>query len=121
MFSGGVLCSSPPSISATELTRPQLAEGFCNPASACKCVTTSVNKRYGLQPIRVPEAVTIGNCDNRQLCIAQVANLYGSGADKLPMDGRVQFAEQHLPDIFQTADDPLGPDSTWYSGSKAHW
>ena len=40
-------------------------------------------------------------------CI-QVANLYGKGADKLPFDGRVEFARNHLPEIFEAADNPFG-------------
>jgi len=44
---------------------------------------------------------------------AQVANLYGGGADKLPMEGRAEFAEQYMEQILQTADDPLAPETTW--------
>ena len=37
----------------------------------------------------------------------QVANLYGKGADKLSFDGRVQFARDHMHEIFDSADNPF--------------
>ena len=37
----------------------------------------------------------------------QVANLYGKGADKLSFDGRVEFARNHLHEIFDSADNPF--------------
>ena len=37
----------------------------------------------------------------------QIANLYGKGADKLPFDARVDFARNHLADIFDSADNPF--------------
>ena len=41
----------------------------------------------------------------------QVANLFGRGADKLAFsgeNGREQFAEDHLGQILDSADDPFG-------------
>ena len=43
----------------------------------------------------------------------QVANLYGGGADKLPMDKRAAFAEEQIEHIMQTAYEPLNPQHTW--------
>lgn len=37
-----------------------------------------------------------------------LANLYRSGVDKLSNDGRLSFTENHLEDIFDSADRPLG-------------
>lgn len=42
------------------------------------------------------------------MLVAQVANLYGKGADKLSFDGRVEFARNHMNDIFDAADNPAG-------------
>ena len=41
----------------------------------------------------------------------QVANLYGKGADKLSFDNRVQFARDHMHEVFDSADSP-------FTGSK---
>ena len=38
----------------------------------------------------------------------QVANLYGKGADKLSFDGRVEFARNHMNEVFDAADNPFG-------------
>lgn len=43
----------------------------------------------------------------------QVANLYGGGVDKLPLDERAQFAKDNMDNIFATADAPLEPGSNW--------
>lgn len=37
----------------------------------------------------------------------QVANLYGKGADKLSFDNRVQFARDHMHEVFDSADNPF--------------
>lgn len=33
--------------------------------------------------------------------------MYGKGADKLSFDGRVEFARDHLHEIFDSADNPF--------------
>ena len=43
----------------------------------------------------------------------QIANLYGRGADKLSMGDRVKFAEQHMDDIFDSADNPTSGRMWW--------
>ena len=46
-----------------------------------------------------------------RMCAVQVANLFGRGADKLAFsgeNGREQFAEDHLGQIMDSADDPFG-------------
>lgn len=50
-----------------------------------------------------------------------VANLFGSGADKLPMDERAAFADEHMAQIMQTADNPLGPQTTWWLDADSPW
>ncbi|XP_042052753.1 DNA-directed RNA polymerase 1B, mitochondrial-like [Salvia splendens] len=42
-----------------------------------------------------------------------LANLYGGGVDKLPYEGRVSFTENHLEDIFDSADRPLEGRRWW--------
>lgn len=42
-----------------------------------------------------------------------LANVYGGGVDKLSYDGRVAFAENHLDDIFESADRPLEGSRWW--------
>lgn len=37
-----------------------------------------------------------------------MANLYGKGADKLAFDGRVEFARNHMQEVFDAADNPFG-------------
>lgn len=36
-----------------------------------------------------------------------MANLYGKGADKLSFDGRVEFARDHMNQVFDSADNPF--------------
>ncbi|XP_004509767.1 DNA-directed RNA polymerase 1B, mitochondrial-like [Cicer arietinum] len=42
-----------------------------------------------------------------------LANLYGGGVDKLCYDGRIAFTEDHLDDIFDSADRPLEGKRWW--------
>ncbi|KAJ0744625.1 putative DNA-directed RNA polymerase [Helianthus annuus] len=42
-----------------------------------------------------------------------LANLYGSGVEKLSYDGRLQFVEDHINDIIDSADNPLGGNRWW--------
>ncbi|EPS72513.1 hypothetical protein M569_02245, partial [Genlisea aurea] len=44
-----------------------------------------------------------------------LANLYGGGVDKLSYEGRVSFTEDHLEDIFDSADRPLEGQQWWLS------
>ncbi|KAI3452943.1 hypothetical protein Pfo_009606 [Paulownia fortunei] len=46
-----------------------------------------------------------------------LANLYGGGVDKLSYEGRIAFAEDHLDDIFDSADRPL-EGSRWWLGAE---
>lgn len=46
-----------------------------------------------------------------------VANLYAGGVDKLPYDGRVSFTENHMDDIFDSADRPL-EGKRWWLGAE---
>ncbi|XP_031492088.1 DNA-directed RNA polymerase 1B, mitochondrial-like [Nymphaea colorata] len=46
-----------------------------------------------------------------------IANLYGGGVDKLSYDGRLTFVENHLDDIFDSADRPL-EGSRWWLGAE---
>lgn len=47
----------------------------------------------------------------------QVAGLYGGGVDKLSYDGRIAFTENHLEDIFDSADRPL-EGRRWWLGAE---
>ncbi|KAL3006073.1 hypothetical protein AAZX31_08G257000 [Glycine max] len=42
-----------------------------------------------------------------------LANLYAGGVDKLSYDGRIEFTENHLDDIFDSADRPLEGKRWW--------
>ncbi|KAL2482807.1 DNA-directed RNA polymerase 3 [Forsythia ovata] len=42
-----------------------------------------------------------------------LANLYGGGVEKLSYDGRISFVENHLWDIFDSADKPLNGNRWW--------
>ncbi|XP_052198102.1 DNA-directed RNA polymerase 2B, chloroplastic/mitochondrial-like isoform X2 [Diospyros lotus] len=42
-----------------------------------------------------------------------LANLFGGGVDKLSYEGRIAFAENHLDDIFDSADQPLEGRRWW--------
>ncbi|KAL2519217.1 DNA-directed RNA polymerase 2 [Abeliophyllum distichum] len=46
-----------------------------------------------------------------------LANLYGGGVDKLSYEGRIAFAENHLEDIFDSADRPL-EGKRWWLGAE---
>ncbi|OEL29363.1 DNA-directed RNA polymerase 2B, chloroplastic/mitochondrial [Dichanthelium oligosanthes] len=46
-----------------------------------------------------------------------LANLYAGGVDKLSYDGRIAFAENHLEDIFDSADSPL-EGKRWWLGAE---
>lgn len=43
----------------------------------------------------------------------QLANLYAGGVDKLSYEGRLAFTENHLEDIFDSADRPLEGNRWW--------
>lgn len=43
----------------------------------------------------------------------ELANLYAGGVDKLSYEGRVAFTENHLDDIFDSADRPLEGTRWW--------
>ncbi|KAK6157761.1 hypothetical protein DH2020_012009 [Rehmannia glutinosa] len=53
------------------------------------------------------------------LCWLKVhlANLYGGGVDKLSYEGRMSFTENHLDDIFDSADRPL-EGKRWWLGAE---
>lgn len=55
---------------------------------------------------------TLGKSGLRWLKI-HLANLYAGGVDKLSLDGRVAFTENHLDDIFDSADKPLEGKRWW--------
>lgn len=42
-----------------------------------------------------------------------LANVFGGGVDKLSYDGRIAFAENHIEDIFDSADRPLEGNRWW--------
>lgn len=42
-----------------------------------------------------------------------LANLYGSGVEKLSYDGRLAFVENHINEIIDSADNPLGGNRWW--------
>ncbi|KAK7291936.1 hypothetical protein RIF29_07499 [Crotalaria pallida] len=42
-----------------------------------------------------------------------LANLYAGGIEKLSYDGRLAFVENHLPDIFDSADNPINGNRWW--------
>ncbi|KAJ6718625.1 DNA-DIRECTED RNA polymerase [Salix purpurea] len=46
-----------------------------------------------------------------------LANLYAGGVDKLSYDGRISFTENHLDDIFDSADRPL-EGQRWWLGAE---
>lgn len=46
-----------------------------------------------------------------------LANLYAGGVDKLSFEGRIAFAENHLDDIFDSADKPL-EGGRWWLGAE---
>lgn len=46
-----------------------------------------------------------------------LANLYGGGVDKFSYDGRISFTENHLEDIFDSADRPL-EGKRWWLGAE---
>ncbi|CAM8936688.1 unnamed protein product [Rhodiola kirilowii] len=46
-----------------------------------------------------------------------MANLYAGGVDKLSYEGRVAFTEEHLEDIFDSADRPL-EGRRWWLGAE---
>ncbi|KAI5678798.1 hypothetical protein M9H77_09748 [Catharanthus roseus] len=58
------------------------------------------------------EGRPLGNSGLRWLKI-HLANVYGGGVDKLSYEGRVAFAENHIEDIFDSADRPLEGNRWW--------
>ena len=63
------------------------------------------------------EAKPLGPTGLRWLKI-QLANLYGNGADKRTMDGRASFADDHLAEVMDSADDPLGGRRWWTTADQ---
>jgi DNA-directed RNA polymerase len=53
----------------------------------------------------------------------QVANLFGGGVDKLPLDEREQYVIDHMPDILDSVADPLGErgGKTWWQQAEDPW
>ncbi|CAL6270165.1 unnamed protein product [Bathycoccus prasinos] len=51
----------------------------------------------------------------------QCANLYGGGADKLPLHQRVEFSKLNLEKIKKSAEDPLGPEGSWWQDADDPW
>ncbi|KAK4598956.1 hypothetical protein RGQ29_016124 [Quercus rubra] len=62
------------------------------------------------------EGRPLGKAGLRWLKI-HLANLYAGGVDKLSYEGRVAFAENHLDDIFDSADRPL-EGKRWWLGAE---
>ncbi|KAF5727791.1 DNA-directed RNA polymerase 1B mitochondrial-like [Tripterygium wilfordii] len=62
------------------------------------------------------EGRPLGKCGIRWLKI-HLANLYGGGVDKLSYDCRTAFIENHLDDIFDSADRPL-EGRRWWLGAE---
>lgn len=58
------------------------------------------------------EGRTLGRSGLRWLKI-HLANLYAGGVDKLSLEGRVAFTENHIDDIFDSADKPLEGRRWW--------
>ncbi|KAI3699506.1 hypothetical protein L2E82_43875 [Cichorium intybus] len=58
------------------------------------------------------EGRALGKSGLRWLRI-HLANLYGAGVEKLSYDGRLEFVENHLNDIVDSADNPLGGNRWW--------
>lgn len=58
------------------------------------------------------EGRALGKCGLRWLKI-HLANLYAGGVDKLSLEGRIAFTENHLDDIFDSADKPLEGRCWW--------
>lgn len=46
-----------------------------------------------------------------------LANVYAGGMDKLSYDGRIAFADNHVEDIFDSADKPLDG-KRWWLGAE---
>jgi DNA-directed RNA polymerase len=51
----------------------------------------------------------------------QCANLYGGGADKLPLHQRIEFSKLNLENIKKSAEDPLGPEGSWWQDADDPW
>ncbi|KAK9277423.1 hypothetical protein L1049_006966 [Liquidambar formosana] len=62
------------------------------------------------------EGRPLGNSGLHWLKI-HLANLYGGGVDKLSYEGRIEFTENHLDDIFDSADRPL-EGGRWWLGAE---
>ncbi|XP_051117499.1 LOW QUALITY PROTEIN: DNA-directed RNA polymerase 2B, chloroplastic/mitochondrial-like [Andrographis paniculata] len=58
------------------------------------------------------EGRPLGHSGLRWLKI-HIANLYANGVDKLSLEGRIAFTENHLDDIFDSADRPLEGKRWW--------
>lgn len=62
----------------------------------CRCLLEFSDGKLGLRWLKI-----------------HLDNLYGSGVDKLPYDGRVEFTDTHLEDIYDSADNPIEGKRWW--------
>lgn len=69
--------------------------------------------------LQFAESLPLGQ-DGLGWLLTQVANLFGGGADKLPMPDRKIFGEQHLDDILDSAEKPLDG-KKWWMGADEPW
>ena len=69
--------------------------------------------------LRFEEKKPLGERGPRWMHI-QCATLFGNGADKLPMDERVQFIKDHIDEVRASAQDPLASDA-WWQDAEEPW
>ena len=69
--------------------------------------------------LRFEEKKPLGERGLRWMHI-QCATLFGNGADKLPMDERVQFIKDHIDEVRASAQDPLASDA-WWQDAEEPW
>ncbi|GAB2219192.1 hypothetical protein Droror1_Dr00006823 [Drosera rotundifolia] len=62
--------------------------------------------------LQFAEGRRLGKSGLRWLKI-HLANLYGGGSDKLPYEGRVEFVDSHLEEIFDSATNPIDGNRWW--------
>lgn len=67
--------------------------------------------------LRFSEKKALGESGLRWMHI-QCATLFGNGADKLPMDERVQFIKDRIDEVRASAQDPLAKDAWWQSAEE---
>lgn len=51
---------------------------------------------------------------------SQIANLYGGGVDKLPLDDREKYVIEHMSDVADSATNPLGG-RKWWQEAEDSW